>query len=798
MSVREPDGPTLTPAASADGTGGAPPTGYLFGLDGLRALAVIAAMAFHAGVLGGGFLGVDLFFVVSGFLITGILLEDSATHGRVRLGRFWVRRVRRLAPAALAVLAVTLVWAYRVAPPAMAQTTTKQLGWSLAYLTNWFALFGDVGYWGAAATKTPLNHLWSLAIEEQFYVIWPLAVAGLLAVTRRTRVIGALVLAGVLASGAWQWWVADHQGTERSYLGTDTRAVALLLGCLLALLLRHRAQVSRPRSGGSSRWWPVAAGVAVAWLGWSWVHADLAQARLYHGWLQSCSVAATVVVAAVVHQPTSLLTRTLSAAPLVWVGKRSYSLYLWHWPLWVMLSPAATGRSGATLWGLRVGATVAAAAVSYACIEQPIRNGRGSWPRVATTGGATVAALAAAVILFPPTLPVEQRSELVTLGRSEGSGPSGAPGGTGGLDILVAGDSWARNMGFALALADPDRHHTILNLGAGGCGLMTGADHECLRRQQESWAAVLASSHPDAALLVTGTADQIGVKINGQVQLPCQPAWDAAFSRELDDTIVKLGGPDRIPVFVTTVRDEPGNRAGSDCINRLLTAGATRSGATVLDLHAMLCPDGTCTATVDAQPVYDDTTHLGPAGQRWIGRWILEVLRREVKPRATVEAPASGTCEPDAPGAQPLAVATYTSRPDPSYPDSAQELTDGSQGGVDVFDPAWQGWKTPTGEVVLDLSTGRSVCSVTSTWLQEAKSGVQPPSIVEVYVSADRGRLGERLGGSAEISIAEATGTSRVAGRAPLTGRYVTLRFRAVAEWSFADEVTVLGPPPTR
>ena len=791
--------PPMRPEAAAEASDET--ARYVPGLDGLRALAVVAAMAFHAGILRGGFLGVDLFFVVSGFLITGLLLDDAADHGRVRLARFWARRVRRLAPALLLVLAVTLVWAYLAASPSMAQTTTRQLGWSLAYLGNWFALFGDVGYWGADAAKTPLNHLWSLAIEEQFYVVWPLVVVGTLAVTRRRRALGALAAAGIVGSAAWQAWVASSAGTERAYLGTDTRAVALLVGCLLAVAV-GRSPGGAPRAAGrgmGGRALEVAAVVAAAGLAWSWVAADLERESLYAGWLQACSLAAGVVVAVVVTRPTSWYARALSHPALVWVGLRSYSLYLWHWPLWVMLSPAAGGRAGAGLWVVRIVATVVVSAASYAWVEQPIRQGRLSGRQLMTGAGVGAAALATAVLLFPPSLPPALRSGAVTLGGSRAGG---------GPEILVAGDSWARNLGFALAAADPEGRNTYLNLGVGGCGLMTGTDEGCIERQLTAWRDVLANRRPDAVLLVTGTIDQAsGTRVGEKDVRPCDRAWDSAYARKLDQALELLRGPDRgpgeprIPVYLTNVRVAAAARPEAPrCVNRLLTAAAERHQATVLDLNAKLCPNERCLATYEERPIYDDTGHLNPVGQRWIGGWILDVLQRDITPGGPEPAPeTTGPCRAGSGSGVTIPVASYTSRPDGAYPDSGRppELTDGQRGKAEITDSAWQGWRTGDADVVLNLRGTEPVCAVETSWLQVLEAAVQPPPVVEVYVSDAPGKLGTRLGATTigQPSQAEQTVTARVSADAPVTGRFVIIRFRPVSDWSFADEVTAYGLP---
>ncbi|MDQ6796637.1 MAG: acyltransferase [Actinomycetota bacterium] len=770
---------------------------YLPGLDGLRALAVVAAMLFHAGVLRGGFLGVDLFFVLSGFLITGLLLEEGLSSGRIKLTRFWARRIRRLAPALLAVLGVTLLWAYYGASPSMAQTTTKQTAWSLIYLNNWFALFANVGYWGATATKTPLNHLWSLAIEEQFYLVWPVTVALVMKLRHRRldrqRTIATIAVAAAGLSGLLQLWFAERSGTQRAYLGTDTRAVALFVGCLLAVLVRGSLAKHQAAAGQGRRGWNAAFALAALWLGVSWVGADLAQAWLYRGWLVSCSVAAGVVVAAAATQPTAWYTRLLSSRVLVWVGKRSYSLYLWHWPVWVMLSPAATGSSGADLWVVRMAVTMFASMASYAWIEQPVRNSRFSGWQLAPALGAVAAAFGVVAIALPPALPAALGSQPVTLAGS---------GGAGYLRVLLAGDSWARNMGFGLALADADHRNTYINLGDGGCGLLAG--HSECDRQDGRWRDALATDHPDVALLITGSFDGgAGAVIDGRTLMPCSPDYDSAYARKLDEVINLLRGPDRIPIYLTTVRDNTLRPSSSDCINTLLTDAARRNSAGLLDLHGQLCPNGACLSEHDGQPIYDDTMHLAPPAQRWIGGWILDTLQRHVTPpRSNAGAEPGETCTSaaasGAASAQPLPVASYVSHAEAPYPDSPtrSKLTDGRHGGVDFRDPAWEGWQNEPSDIVLTLDSDHPVCGVTSTWLQVPGAAIFLPTELDVYVSEKEGQLGSLLGTAQPpgVSAADQTVTIKMAANTEVTGRYVTVRVRSLTAWSFVDEVTALGP----
>ena len=249
---------------------GAAPTTHWLALDGLRGLAVLAVMAYHLGHLSGGFLGVDLFFVLSGFLITSLLLGEGARKGKVDLRRFWVRRARRLLPAlAVALVAVVVaarIWLDHSTLPALRIDALATAG----YVANWrFATQAAGGYF--AADPSPLRHTWSLAIEEQYYLVWPLVVvAGMALARRRSRrpavVVGVVAGVGATASALWMAAHAGVWSTDRLYLGTDTRLVAPLAGALLACALQGRTSAPSPglrraASGGRD---------GRAWWAWPW------------------------------------------------------------------------------------------------------------------------------------------------------------------------------------------------------------------------------------------------------------------------------------------------------------------------------------------------------------------------------------------------------------------------------------------------------------------------------------------------------------------------------------------------
>lgn len=344
--------------------------GYRPALDGFRGLAVFAVLIFHAGFgwAPGGFLGVTAFFVLSGFLITSLLLVERSATGRIDLPAFWARRARRLVPAALVLLALTVGYA------AVADTTGGVVGDGIAaagWVANWRFIFADQSYEALFADPSPFQHTWSLAIEEQFYVVLPLAAALLLGRRRRFAVV---VLVAVAASTAAAALLHDGGTAGRAYYGTDARVAEPLVGVLLALALSKRGGLKEfPRRGRVVL--DAVAAAALVGLGFLMLTVDDASDALYRGGFLLAAVLAAAVVAACT-QPATLTARAFSARPLVRLGRVSYGVYLFHWPVFLWLSERRTGLPQASLFAVRCAVTLALAAASYVLLEQPVRAGR--------------------------------------------------------------------------------------------------------------------------------------------------------------------------------------------------------------------------------------------------------------------------------------------------------------------------------------------------------------------------------------------------------------------------------------
>src|SRR5215212_8015846 len=352
---------------------------YMPGLDGLRAIAVLAVIAYHLdfGWAPGGLLGVGVFFTLSGYLITDLLLGTRAATGSLKLGEFWIRRARRLLPALFLMMAVVVAWVTLFERSFLHGLKSDVIAATL-YVSNWWNIAREASYFARFGPPPPLEHLWSLAVEEQFYLIWP------------WLLWLALSTASVIAM-----WVLYQPGIDptRVYEGTDTRAFGLLLGAALAMVWPSRGL----SASLATRSRVLLDGVGVAGLLVTvlliWRTSEYSP-FLYHGGIVLLSVGTAATVAALAH-PASLLGVAVGWAPLRWIGVRSYGIYLWHWPIIVLTAPSLDQKPTLTLQVLQVAATIIVAALSWHFVEEPIRRGAigqlwekfraGAWRRPASS-----------------------------------------------------------------------------------------------------------------------------------------------------------------------------------------------------------------------------------------------------------------------------------------------------------------------------------------------------------------------------------------------------------------------------
>jgi peptidoglycan/LPS O-acetylase OafA/YrhL len=397
---------------------------YLPALDGLRAIALLTVLAFHAGFgwVSGGYLPLTSFFVLSGFLITALLLLERQRSGRVNLGSFWARRARRLVPAALLGIGLVGVYARFGADreiPGLTGDVLAALGW----VANWRFIFTDRAYADLFGDPSPLQHYWSLAVEEQFYLVLPLLATSMLLIGRGRRwplvaVVSALTVVSVVVMR-----IVHDPGEPplRAYFGTDTRAAELLIGVLLACALIGPRGL-RQLTGVPRRLIDVGGALALVASVWTWLAVQEYDDRLYQGGLIGIALMAALVVTAAAH-PGTLVSRVLALRPLVWIGTISYGIYLFHWPLFLWIDEARTGLAGWPLFALRMAVTIALAWASWRFIEAPIRAGRLRAPTVQVAWANATVAVAACLVVVAAWLPSSDIDLLATDGRDETAAP---------------------------------------------------------------------------------------------------------------------------------------------------------------------------------------------------------------------------------------------------------------------------------------------------------------------------------------------------------------------------------------
>lgn len=577
-------------------------------LDGLRGLALAGVLAFHAdGLLVGGYLGVDLFFVLSGFLITALLLAEHDATNAIDLRRFWLRRARRLLPALLVVLFAVVIGARLTTPEAAYHDVCGDALATLGYFANWRAVLSDKTYWELFTTPSPLEHTWSLAIEEQFYLVWPLAAWACLRLGGR-RALLVFTAIGAAASVAAMIFLYNPERSTRVYFGTDTRAAAILVGALFALVSKGP---SAPRTRRGIILLDVigAAALVISAIAWATIKGE--DTILYRGGFWVTEIAAVALIACAIAGPRSLVARLLAVRPLRALGAVSYGAYLWHWPVHVALSPERLDLPAWAIEALRLGVTLVFTLLSYYFIEIPIREQK---LRFARPARALVAASFAVVLVVAGVTYARPRP---SPGPRVELQPEPPPPGTKiRLRVAVYGDSTANSLGWTLrGLHDPE---VVISLeGEDGFNLIT--------RQMRPW----APADVDVKIIAFGGAFLYGIHVDGRWTEACHPEWTRHFEENLQ---ASLAGRDFTRTFLATVPypvgryDKRSYRDQVDCINRSIRAAAARHPTLkLLELGEIICPEGVCKRSLDGIAVRPDGVHFDIDGSRAIAG---EILRR--------------------------------------------------------------------------------------------------------------------------------------------------------------------------
>ncbi len=463
MTPRQPRSPDARPESADTATADATPTTpetpaaahpaprppRVAGLDGLRAIAVIVVVLFHLtpGAVVGGYLGVDIFFVVSGFIITRLLLLERVGTGGIRLGGFWMRRARRLLPALVVLLLACSTAALAIGGDVLVGLGGQLIA-SLTFSSNWYFIVTGSDYFASTAPEL-FRNLWSLAVEEQFYLLWPLfLLLVLLRLARGGRI--AVLAVATAASALAMALLLDPAAPTSVYYGTGTHAFGLTLGALLAVAAQWWPERALEWARGARRALLVAGIAALAGLLVLSAAMPGDAEWAYRGGLLAVAVLTAVLIAAFL-VPGSPLARVVDVAPLRWAGERSYGIYLWHWPVFVLLAAALPDWAvdpvlAWALGGVAAAITLVVSALSYRFVETPIRRAgfratMRSWAagwrrsvRAATASGlalvllaAGVAGTATAVVLAPSASEVEQRVQAGADAIQETPAPSSTP-----------------------------------------------------------------------------------------------------------------------------------------------------------------------------------------------------------------------------------------------------------------------------------------------------------------------------------------------------------------------------------
>ena len=547
--------------------------GYQPALDGLRALSVIAVILYHADVswLPGGFLGVEVFFVVSGFLITSLMLEERAASGRVNLRTFWIRRARRLLPA-LFVMLLALAIAVATFATDSAPDFRRDVVPALLYVSNWWQIwFVETPYF-AASDLPVLRHLWSLAVEEQWYLVWPLVFIALAKLPgRMASAIAVFLGVGAAVATAVLWLPDSESRTNFLYLSTPTRASGLLLGAALALWWR--------RGGSVRRWLTVMLDITalglLGVLGLAAATVYVNDESLYRGWLAATSVISVVLIVVAVRPSQSLLRKALGSLPLAAIGRRSYGLYLWHWPIFV-IGEARDNMTNLVVCSI---ATVVINEVCYRLIEQPARKGaigrwwqsRQDWSTVRKAsqllaGMAVIAGVAVVGVrvnaieardlsvdtsnedvVFELTSPTTTKPSLTqtTVATTRTTLPR-LP-----RRVVIVGDSQAHSL-YVNRPSGIEKTFQLANGALDGCGVFergvgVGGKTGGFRRDfgncegfDKKWAASATKAKAEVALVVLGAWEVLDLRIGNVVYNLGTDSTDALFTRQLSKGVQAL------------------------------------------------------------------------------------------------------------------------------------------------------------------------------------------------------------------------------------------------------------------
>lgn len=649
-----PDPEHLCDLMSPRPTGG----GYRPALDGMRAVSVLTIMLFHVPYswVTGGYWSVNVFFIVSGYLITGLLLKELDKWGSIDLVGFYLRRARRLLPALLIMLVVvSLAW-----PRVLGDDTPGTIrgdGLSaLFYVGNWRMVLTGQSYFDQFGTiaQSPFKHTWTLGIEEQYYLLFPILMIVLFRIFGRRgrgKILAVMIALAGLSAIVMATVYVPGGDPSRVYYGTDTRMQDILVGAALAVgmsMLDRRRMVAwaeRNRAFVVTAGWVVVP-LTVYWFFWIPAHGWV----FYGGYLVFDTMFA-VLIASVELLPGSSVARMLSWRPLAWIGTLSYGLYLWHYPLFVILTPERVHLSGIPLQILRFGLTFAIASASYYFLENPIRKGalRKLGRKVSTL--VPVAAVAATAVAIAVSVngmrlaPAARAGEGVTVS-----------GGSGGYSLLIVGDS----VGFSLGYNFPKQTFPDIKPTAAvdfGCGTAEQSIVVSGKRQPAEkdcssifahWSDGVSSTKPKVIVWTLGPWEVYDHYVGGKTLKVGSAAYSNYLQSRLEtglQTMDKAGkhGPIVIPtvpclgqpkymvngVNMATDRNDPKRAAA---VNKILQTFAAKHPKVIhlVDPGELVCPSGKFTEKVNGVQLRKDGVHYTKAGAQKFWTWLMPQVAKWV------------------------------------------------------------------------------------------------------------------------------------------------------------------------
>lgn len=639
-------------------------TSYRFdAVDGLRGIAIISVLLYHSGWSTRGLFGVDAFFVVSGFLITFLLIREATSTGRIRIGRFYARRAKRLLPSLVLTLAAVLLLLWSEGTLVELQSAASTAIASVFQVANWHQIATGSGYWEQTAQIVPLGQMWSLSVTEQFYILWPLVIVLIwFACRRRPGALAIWLTVALLAASLVAPLQYDGTNSDRLYLGTDSRAVAFVAGAAAAAvvfwILRRRGDHARGASSVLVRVGTTLLSVVslVAVVAVSVATESYHEAWLYQGGLAAVAVGIAVFTATLCF-PANALIRPFSYKPFRVVGVVSYSMFLLHLPVfWLVQKATNSVIHPLALFVVGGFLTWLASMVLHHLIAEPLRTR--SWkPRAAAISVVVGFALVLGLAWY---LPIQRVSTPVTDGQLPTPSadqvfaideavpfPSGVDGGAGA--VAVVGDSVAGSMYASLA-----EHRTAdlfpVDVTYGGCGIFDAEQARSytgfiMESRDLCWSwkdklrAVNDDHHPDVYLLHNfwDAEDQL---VDGSWIAPCTDAWEERYVAQLE-MLVGIGDElEQKPVILLS-NDRPRDWTESSTAERLGCKAhvedrfiEAHDNVLRLDLEGAVCPNGTCaTQTPDGAQLYTDGAHFGPEGLALMAPWLQNELAKGIAAR---------------------------------------------------------------------------------------------------------------------------------------------------------------------